>query len=82
LDPYAPASTSSPSTVHAREEGLLAHFASGATNAATDGITNLVKVIKRDACGFRNFENFRRRVLFEPCARWRWALLRLIRPRE
>ena len=39
-------------------------FGSGATNAATEGITNVVKVVKRDAFGLRNLQNFRARVLF------------------
>lgn len=51
-------------TVKDWEEGLLAHFATGATNAATEGITNLVKVVKRQGFGYRNFENFRLRVLY------------------
>lgn len=50
--------------MRAWEAELLAHFDSGATNAATEGITNVVKVVKRDAFGFRNFQNFRARVLF------------------
>lgn len=51
-------------TVRAWEPGLLAHFDSGATNGATEGITNLVKVVKRQGFGYRNFENFRLRVLY------------------
>jgi transposase len=51
-------------TVRAWEPGLLAHFDSGATNGATEGITNLIKVVKRQGFGYRNFENFRLRVLY------------------
>lgn len=51
-------------TVRAWEPGLLAHFDSGATNGPTEGITNLVKVVKRQGFGYRNFENFRLRVLY------------------
>jgi len=51
-------------TVKAWESGLLAHFDSGATNGPTEGITNLVKVVKRQGFGYRNFENFRLRVLY------------------
>ena len=51
-------------TVRAWESGLLAHFDSGATNGATEGITNLIKVVKRQGFGYRNFENFRLRVLY------------------
>jgi hypothetical protein len=31
---------------------------------ATEGITNLIKVVKRQGFGYRNFENFRLRVLY------------------
>lgn len=51
-------------TVKAWESELLAHFPSGATNGATEGITNLIKVVKRQGFGYRNFENFRLRVLY------------------
>ncbi|MGH2577613.1 MAG: ISL3 family transposase, partial [Actinomycetota bacterium] len=50
-------------TVRAWESGLLEHFDSGATNGPTEGITNLIKVVKRQGFGYRNFENFRLRVL-------------------
>jgi transposase len=45
------------------EAEILAHFDSGLTNAYAEGITNKIKVIKRTGYGFRNFANFRRRVL-------------------
>jgi transposase len=45
------------------EEEILAHFDSGLTNAYAEGITNKIKVIKRNGYGFRSFANFRRRVL-------------------
>ena len=51
-------------TVRAWEPELLAHFGSGATNGPTEGITNLIKVVKRQGFGYRNFENFRLRVLY------------------
>ncbi len=51
-------------TVRAWEPGLLAHFSSGATNGTTEGITNLIRVLKRQGFGYRNFENFRLRVLY------------------
>jgi transposase len=45
------------------EEGVLAYFNSRLTNAYAEGATNKIKVIKRTSYGFRNFVNFRRRVL-------------------
>lgn len=49
------------------EDKVLAYFTSGLTNAYAEGITNKIKVIKRRGYGFRNFGNFRRRVLVQ-CA--------------
>ncbi|MBN9097060.1 MAG: transposase [Pseudonocardia sp.] len=34
----------------------------GLTNAGTKGTNRLIKLVKRDACGFRNRDNYRRRV--------------------
>lgn len=42
---------------------ILNYFTTGLTNARTEGFNNLAKVIKRRAYGYRNFENYRRRVL-------------------
>lgn len=47
------------------EDKILAYFTSGLTNAFAEGITNKIKVIKRRGYGFRNFGNFRRRVLVQ-----------------
>ena len=37
-------------------------LATGITNARTEGTNRLIKQVKRAACGFRNRENYRRRV--------------------
>lgn len=50
--------------MRAWEPGLLEHFSSGATSGPTEGITNLIKVLKRQGFGYRNFENLRLRVLY------------------
>ncbi len=42
---------------------ILNYFKTGLTNARTEGFNNLAKVIKRRAYGYRNFENYRRRIL-------------------
>ncbi|MHA6792285.1 transposase [Pseudonocardia bannensis] len=34
----------------------------GLTNARTEGTNRLIKQVKRAACGFRNRDNYRRRV--------------------
>ncbi|WP_423230480.1 transposase [Caloramator proteoclasticus] len=33
------------------------------TNACTEGFNNKIKVIKRNAFGFKNFDRFRNRIL-------------------
>lgn len=42
---------------------LLNSFDSELTNDFTEGCNNKIKVIKRNAYGFRNFERFRKRIL-------------------
>jgi transposase len=49
--------------MRAWESEILAHFDSRLTNGYAEGITNKIKVIKRNGYGFTNFDNFRRRVL-------------------
>lgn len=44
---------------------ILNHFTYRMTNAYAEGITNRVKVIKRQGYGFRNFSNFRDRILVQ-----------------
>ncbi len=47
------------------EPEILAYFETGLANGYTEAVTNKVKVIKRVAYGFRNFERFRERVLVQ-----------------
>jgi transposase len=42
---------------------LLAHFATGLTNARTEGFNAKAKLAKRCAFGYRNFSNYRLRIL-------------------
>ncbi|HSH59933.1 MAG TPA: transposase [Acidimicrobiales bacterium] len=42
---------------------IIAHHRSGASNGPTEGLNLLVKKVKRCGHGFRNFENYRLRVL-------------------
>ncbi len=42
---------------------IIAYFDNGTTSGAVEGINNKIKLIKRSAYGFRNFENFRVRCL-------------------
>ncbi len=42
---------------------IIAYFDERITNGVVEGINNKLKLIKRSAYGFRNFDNFRNRVL-------------------
>lgn len=42
---------------------IIAYFNERITNGVVEGINNKIKLIKRSAYGFRNFDNFRTRVL-------------------
>ena len=42
-----------------REE-ILNYFKTGLTNARTEGFNNKAKVVKRRACGYKSFRNYRR----------------------
>lgn len=43
--------------------GILNSFITTYTNGPTEGFNNKIKVLKRLSYGFRNFENFRKRIL-------------------
>lgn len=45
------------------KEEILNYFSTGITNGQTEGFNNKIKVIKRVAYGYRNFENFKSRLL-------------------
>jgi len=44
-------------------EGILNSFDCPYTNGFTEGVNNKIKVLKRNAYGYRNFERFRKRIL-------------------
>lgn len=45
-------------------KGILNSFKYGYTNGFTEGCNNKIKVLKRNAYGYRNFRRFRNRILF------------------
>ncbi len=45
--------------------GILNSFTTKYTNGVTEGFNNKIKVLKRLSYGFRNFENFRKRILLQ-----------------
>jgi transposase len=72
-------------TVHAWQTEILAwHLTAGCSNGATEAINLLIKKVKRVGHGFRNFANYRLRVLLHCGVRWqthRTARLRARSPR-
>jgi transposase len=51
-------------TLKRHTEGLLNYFEHRITNAVTEGLNSRIQSIKSAARGFRNFENYRARILF------------------
>lgn len=50
-------------TIQNHLEGICNYFFSRTTSGVMEGINNRIKLIKRQAYGFRNFNNFRTRLL-------------------
>lgn len=50
-------------TIRNHIDGICNYFRNRTTSGAMEGINNRIKLIKRQAYGFRNFGNFRRRLL-------------------
>jgi transposase len=55
------------------EAGLLAYSRHGITNACAEGFNSVIQLLKANARGFRNFENYRARILFM-CGKLQLAL--------
>jgi transposase len=51
-------------TIKGHADRLLNYFAHRITNAVTEGLNSRIQEIKSAARGFRNFENYRTRILF------------------
>ncbi len=52
------------------------------SNAATEGTNLIIKNIKRLGFGFRNFDNYRLRLLLRCGAPWKTRPVASIRPRQ
>ncbi|WP_448561362.1 transposase [Trichothermofontia sp.] len=50
-------------TVRKHLDGICNYFRNRTTSGAMEGINNRIKLIKRQAYGFVNFDNFRKRLL-------------------
>lgn len=51
------------STIYTWKDGILNSFDCAYTNGFTEGCNNRIKVLKRNAYGYRNFNRFRNRIL-------------------
>ncbi len=51
-------------TLDTHRAGLLAYFRHSITTARLEGLGNKIKVLKRQAYGFRDLEYFKLRILF------------------
>jgi transposase len=61
-DARIPELTTLAETIEAWWPAVLVFLQTGLTNARTEGTNRLIKHVKRTACGFRNRDNYRRRV--------------------
>ncbi|MGE3610355.1 MAG: ISL3 family transposase [Bacteriovoracaceae bacterium] len=52
-------------TIHNWREEILMFFENGLTNGRTEGFNRVAKLIQRNAYGFRNVENYRRRLIYK-----------------
>jgi transposase len=69
-------------TVARWEIPILRWHRTGLTNAATEGTNLIIKNVKRLGFGFRNFENYRLRLLLRCGAPWQHPPVASIRPRH
>ena len=69
-------------TVAAWEDEVLAYHATKLSNGPTEATNLLVKKIKRVGHGFRNFENYRLRLLLHCGVEWQTAPTARIRGRR
>jgi transposase len=52
-------------TLHHWRDEILQFFENGLTNGRTEGFNRVAKLIQRNAYGFRNFENYRKRLIYK-----------------
>jgi transposase len=52
-------------TIHQWRNEILQFFENGLTNGRTEGFNRVAKLIQRNAYGFRNFENYRRSLIYQ-----------------
>ncbi len=69
-------------TIRPWQTEILAYHTTGLTNAATEGTNLLIKKIKRVGHGFRNFDNYRLRLLLHRGVSWKPRAVAPMRARQ
>jgi transposase len=69
-------------TIRAWENEVLAFHSTGRSNGPTEGINLLIKKVKRVGHGFRNFNNYRLRLLLHCGVTWHTARTARVRGRQ
>ncbi len=69
-------------TIRAWEAEVLAFHTTGRSNGPTEGINLLIKKVKRVGHGFRNFNNYRLRLLLHCGVQWQTAPTARVRGRQ
>ena len=65
-----------------RHEVLAYHHTGGASNGPTEAVNLLIEKIRRIGHGYRNFDNYRRRLLLGCGVQWTTVPTRRIRGRQ
>ena len=60
---------------------IVAHHTTGASNGPTEAVNLTIKAVKRCGRGFRNFGNYRLRLLLVAGVRWQTAPVTKLRGR-
>jgi transposase len=69
-------------TIRAWENEVLAYHSTGRSNGPTEGINLLIKKVKRVGHGFRNFNNYRLRLLLHCSVQWQTVPTARVRGRQ
>ena len=69
-------------TIRAWENEVLAFHTTGRSNGPTEGINLLIKKVKRVGHGFRNFRNYRLRLLLHCGVTWHTVPTARVRGRQ
>lgn len=81
-DAEIPELTTLARTISAWEAEILGWHATGLSNGPTEAVNLLIKKVKRTGHGFRNFQNYRLRLLLHCGVKWQTAPTARIRGRQ